>query len=158
MRPGIEPAPSWILVRFITAEIWSELLRLCISTHANFRLVVIYLKGRKSPGQAALGADEEAVRRVAAQFSLGNAADRKHTIWADCLGGWITSSQFKFFSRFSFTHFILDLKYKELGQSVLNASWRLCDGRKEEKMIFLFFVVFLGPHVWHMEVPRLGVE
>ena len=23
---------------------------------------------------------------------------------------------------------------------------------------FFFFFVFLGPHLWHMEVPRLGVE
>ena len=23
---------------------------------------------------------------------------------------------------------------------------------------FFFFLVFLGPHPWHMEVPRLGVE
>ena len=25
-------------------------------------------------------------------------------------------------------------------------------------MIFFFFLVFLGPHSQHMEVPRLGVE
>ena len=24
--------------------------------------------------------------------------------------------------------------------------------------VFLFFLSFLGPHLWHMEVPRLGVE
>ena len=24
-------------------------------------------------------------------------------------------------------------------------------------MIFFFFLVFLGPHLWHVEVPRLGV-
>ena len=24
--------------------------------------------------------------------------------------------------------------------------------------LFLFFFFFLGPHMWHMEVPRLGVE
>ena len=24
--------------------------------------------------------------------------------------------------------------------------------------IFYLFFVFLGPHLWHMEVPRLGVE
>ena len=23
---------------------------------------------------------------------------------------------------------------------------------------YFFFFVFLGPHPWHMEVPRLGVE
>jgi len=25
-------------------------------------------------------------------------------------------------------------------------------------IFFFFFLVFLGPHLWHMEVPRLGVE
>ena len=29
VRPGIEPASSWILVRFVTAEAWQELLYLC---------------------------------------------------------------------------------------------------------------------------------
>ena len=24
--------------------------------------------------------------------------------------------------------------------------------------LFFYFFVFLGPHLWHMEVPRLGVE
>ena len=24
--------------------------------------------------------------------------------------------------------------------------------------LFFFFLVFLGPHLWHIEVPRLGVE
>ena len=28
--------------------------------------------------------------------------------------------------------------------------------KKNLKFFFLFF--FLGPHLWHMEVPRLGVE
>ena len=23
---------------------------------------------------------------------------------------------------------------------------------------FFFFLVFLGPHLWHVEVPKLGVE
>ena len=23
---------------------------------------------------------------------------------------------------------------------------------------FFFFFVFLGPHLWHMEIPRLGVK
>ena len=27
-----------------------------------------------------------------------------------------------------------------------------------KQVIFLYFFVFLGPHSWHMEVPRLGVE
>ena len=26
------------------------------------------------------------------------------------------------------------------------------------ELIFCLFVCFLGPHPWHMEVPRLGVE
>ena len=26
------------------------------------------------------------------------------------------------------------------------------------QMVFFFFFVFLGPHPWHMEVPRLGVK
>ena len=26
------------------------------------------------------------------------------------------------------------------------------------QIYFLFFVVFLGLHLWHMEIPRLGVE
>ena len=25
-------------------------------------------------------------------------------------------------------------------------------------LLFFFFFDFLGPHMWHMEVPRLGVE
>ena len=25
-------------------------------------------------------------------------------------------------------------------------------------MNFFFFLSFLGPHLWHMEIPRLGVE
>ena len=24
--------------------------------------------------------------------------------------------------------------------------------------VFLFFFGFLGPHLWHMEIPRLGVQ
>ena len=28
----------------------------------------------------------------------------------------------------------------------------------ETKGSFFFFLVFLGPHLWHMEDPRLGVE
>ena len=24
--------------------------------------------------------------------------------------------------------------------------------------LFFFFLFFLGPHLWHMEVPRLGVK
>ena len=27
-----------------------------------------------------------------------------------------------------------------------------------ETMWFFFFFVFLGPHPWHMKVPRLGAE
>lgn len=38
-----------------------------------------------------------------------------------------------FFPRFCFTHFVLLLKYKELGQSAVTVSWRLGDERKEEK-------------------------
>ena len=25
-------------------------------------------------------------------------------------------------------------------------------------LLFLFVFIFLGPHLWHMEVPRLGVK
>ena len=25
-------------------------------------------------------------------------------------------------------------------------------------VLFFFFLIFLGPHLWHMEVPRLEVE
>ena len=25
-------------------------------------------------------------------------------------------------------------------------------------LLFFFLVIFLGPHLWHMEVPRLGAE
>ena len=28
--------------------------------------------------------------------------------------------------------------------------------RKQEKYVFFFFLMFLGPHPWHMEVLRLG--
>ena len=28
----------------------------------------------------------------------------------------------------------------------------------QEKIKLFFFFVLLGPHLWHMEVPRLGVE
>ena len=28
----------------------------------------------------------------------------------------------------------------------------------ELKKLFFLFLVFLGPHLWHMEVPRLGAE
>ena len=30
--------------------------------------------------------------------------------------------------------------------------------KKLGKVFFLFFCLFLGPHPWHMEVPRLGVK
>ena len=29
---------------------------------------------------------------------------------------------------------------------------------KQPNKFFFFFFVFLGPHLWHMEVPRLGVK
>ena len=32
------------------------------------------------------------------------------------------------------------------------------DRMKIKRMSFLFFIFFLGPHLQHMEVPRLGVE
>ena len=28
----------------------------------------------------------------------------------------------------------------------------------KEKQILFFYFSFLGPHLWHMEVPRLGAE
>jgi len=40
-------------------------------------------------------------------------------------------------------------------------SWELYRGSQErEKMLFiyLFIFLFLGPHPWHMKVPRLGVH
>ena len=30
------------------------------------------------------------------------------------------------------------------------------DLQNQESLISIFFLVFLGPHLWHMEVPRLG--
>ena len=29
---------------------------------------------------------------------------------------------------------------------------------EREEYLFFFFFFFLGPHLWHMEVPRVGVE
>ena len=44
-------------------------------------------------------------------------------------------------------------------------SKRLCSERMETGIqlntlvfVFVFYFCFLGPHLWHMEVPRLGVE
>ena len=38
--------------------------------------------------------------------------------------------------------------------AVLGPSWLVLGG----SIYISFFVVFLGPHPWHMEVPRLVVE
>ena len=35
-----------------------------------------------------------------------------------------------------------------------NAQWK----NLQKFFFFFFFLVFLGPHLQHMEVPRLGVE
>ena len=35
--------------------------------------------------------------------------------------------------------------------------WFYFEGRSGKTFLFFFFF-FLGPHLWHMEVPRLGVE
>ena len=38
---------------------------------------------------------------------------------------------------------------------------RLCAYSQTDKLylfIYLFIYVFLGPHTWHMEVPRLGIK
>ena len=32
------------------------------------------------------------------------------------------------------------------------------EGAFESEFFYLFIFLFLGPHPWHMEVPRLGVE
>ena len=41
------------------------------------------------------------------------------------------------------------------------SSLKKCLGKSSTDLLFylyFYFLVFLGPHWWHMEVPRLGVE
>ena len=50
-----------------------------------------------------------------------------------------------------------------LGASTCLSTLQICDFLKinliiKQKKIFFFFWFFLGPHPWHMEVPRLGVS
>ena len=42
--------------------------------------------------------------------------------------------------------------------SCLHSMWEVKYSIKRDRSLFFFFSVFLGPHPWHMEVPRLGVK
>ena len=45
------------------------------------------------------------------------------------------------------------------GKEILYPFWRSELEMSERDLLFVVdLVVFLGPHSWHMEVPRLGVE
>ena len=50
----------------------------------------------------------------------------------------------------------IDIEFGKIGKNLMVLDWN-----KHKLMIFFFFFfsfVFLGPHWWHMEVPRLGVQ
>ena len=48
--------------------------------------------------------------------------------------------------------------YIYLLKDILVASNFGADGNTYAQVFVFFFCVFLGPHPWHMEVPRLRVE
>ena len=64
-------------------------------------------------------------------------------------------------NRNNFYYFIKDIHMKVGGSEEVSeyTVWVFsCSDSSGFKFIYLFIFVFLGPHLQHIEVPRLGVE
>ena len=57
---------------------------------------------------------------------------------------------------------VLNSLFSQLGTKQVNITFTFFIPKQHQKLFFMFFSLFLpcflGPHSWHMEVPRLGVK